>query len=751
MSFKPIKPFIGRDQAALLLLLFLSLEFFSPVLFGDKTFFFRDIPMAAYPLKHFLSTAYREGFWPFWNPSLFGGTPFMATLHTGVFYPPSLIFFLDDFTTAFNLYFVLHHMCLTFSVYALARYWKLSVGAALCSAVTAFWGGYFLTLMNIYNHFQSVVWVPLIFLFFQKYLEKGNTRHFMGTVACLTCQTLAGSPENSVMTVLLLYAYSIFLVPGATRIAGISRRTLILAGVVVLTLGLTAAQLLPTHALVNESVRSEGLIFADHAKWSLQPGLLATLFVPIDFTGFMEWRQPMAVSFIQSIYMGIFPAVFLCLGFLFLKEKAIRFWIAVFSVGIFFALGKYNPLYEFLYQWIPFLKMFQYPEKFYFFSAFSLVFLVGHCLDAVMRSVSERTLKLPAFLGVLLLVCVMIGLMAQWVPKSDVFLAIGFLFLFGFGFLMLYFKKLGALAFKSILLLLMLSDLTWKHYMLAPMIDREFFKEEPRLTREVKKEGELYRVYSGAVDGEISAGAFAHGPNLLLSHIFTKQYLRPNLGMIYGIAYAEGMSGVELNDISLWATVFQNSPPERRRRILKRSNVKYWVPPVENSIDPNPAQPRVEVLAGALPRAFLVPMARIGKDPQLLNIYYDESFDPYSEVLVSEPVSWEKNEHFAGAVDEIKYDPNRVRIRSHQNGDGFLVLMESWFPGWKVSVDGRPGRILRGNHFYQTVQLEAGEHIIEFSFEPEGFKTGVAVSLGTLLIILTGGLWHASRGRNRLA
>ena len=113
-----MKRFMNPSTLALAALVYLGCEFFSPVLFEGKTFFYRDVPMAAYPMKHFLYQAYHTGVLPFWNPLLFCGLPFMANLHPGVFYPPSLIFFLDDFGTAFNWYFVLHHLFLTLSVFA---------------------------------------------------------------------------------------------------------------------------------------------------------------------------------------------------------------------------------------------------------------------------------------------------------------------------------------------------------------------------------------------------------------------------------------------------------------------------------------------------------------------------------------------------------------------------------------------------------------------------------------------------------
>ena len=154
------------------------------------------------------------------------------------------------------------------------------------------------------------MWVPAVFLFFEKYLRGGRGNDFLATLLCLTCQTLAGSPEHSILTVLLLYFHSIYVV-GQAEINGVWRRTLALGVVVILSIGLASLQLVPTIALIDESVRKGGMMFADHAKWSFKPIQLSNLLLPKDYSQFMSRTTPMDVSFLQSFYMGIIPVIFL--------------------------------------------------------------------------------------------------------------------------------------------------------------------------------------------------------------------------------------------------------------------------------------------------------------------------------------------------------------------------------------------------------------------------------------------------------
>ena len=66
--------------------------FFYPVIFGGKTFFFRDLHRIFYPTKEFITAAYRDGTIPFWCSQLFCGEPFAGFIPNGVFYPLSLFF-----------------------------------------------------------------------------------------------------------------------------------------------------------------------------------------------------------------------------------------------------------------------------------------------------------------------------------------------------------------------------------------------------------------------------------------------------------------------------------------------------------------------------------------------------------------------------------------------------------------------------------------------------------------------------------
>ena len=740
---------INKDTAAVFFLLVVIVAYFFPMLFEDKTLFTRDLTVLVYPMKYLTYQAYHEGKLPFWNPATYGGTPFLSVMYTGVLYPLNLIFFLNDFVTAFNWFYVVHYALLVLSVYALTRQWGLSVGAALCSAIMTLLGGFFLSLPGTTVHFYSGVWLPSIFLMHEKFLKEGKMSFFLGTVICLACQILGGGPEYCILTVLTLFFWSLTQATESNWKRKITRSGIALGAVVAVSWGVTAIQLFPTYSMLGESTRVDGVFYDLHVLWSLQPSDMTSLLVPKDYKGYMyrEGGVSESFSFFQSLYMGVFGVYFLCLGFLYLRQKETRFWVSVFTVGIFFALGKYNPLYHTIYDWFPLLRLFRYPEKFYLLAAFSQVFLVGYGVDMLMKSASINNTRPYIFYLLCLVLALAAGGIALAMPERSIAPSLAYLAIFGVSCYMFFSGKWRGVTLKSVLFVLIFFDLILNNYMLLPMIEKKFYETKPGAAIEINKDKDFFRLYVGKIDGVPDKFNIPGFP--LLQYLNIKESLFPDLGSIYGIHYADGVSGwgLESRDQLLWTRIFHKSPPDKRLRILKRSNVKYWIEPNTVTIE-DVTHKKLDVLDGALPRAFMVPTARQGKDPQLLNTYYDTSFDPLHEVLLSEPAAVEENHNpsdFAGSIEGIHYSLNQVVVQTRQNGTGFLVLLDAWFPGWTVTVDGKPEHIFRANHFYRAVRMEAGEHTIAFAFEPVGFRMGSLITEVTTVLIIFFMAWFRSK------
>jgi len=737
------------DRLGIIILLLCFVIFFAPILFFGRSLYYSDFSFITYPIKSFLAQTFQEGALPFWTPSIDSGAPFMAAFHTGVFYPPSIVFLLPNTTLALNLFYAFHFLVLGMSVYYLARSWQLTVQAALCSSLTALLGSFFLSSTMLSNWFLAVVWFPLALLSFQKFVVEKRTRYFLAATFTLVCQILAASPELCILTVLLLLAYLLVLTSQEEISLPLYSQIGALAAIVILALGVSALQLIPTYKLVEHSLREGGLSFEVHSYRSMAFKHLSELVLPTNFNAYFSGNGTnfRIHTFFISIYMGIIPFLLMVVSLKFRQYKVIQFWLWVYLVGIFLASGAYNPIYKWIYSWMPLMNSFRFPEKFFNVSIFALVFLTGHTLDRLVVATQNREIKLHSVLIFLVSIIALVVAIALAQPEKNATVALVVLLIFGGAYLLFYYGKLKPSLFYISVLFLLGTDLAIQGYKVMPTVDNTFYQKPPKLLEYMKGEKDSFRVYTGKLQTQVLKG-FPNEPNIEGGYYAAREHLYPYYGMIFGMEYPNGILGIglELKNPSIWNEWFEKSSANQRIRILERSNVKYWIDG-DHLTTFSEGRPiihpdRLKVLKAPLPRAFMVPRMRFSKNDHLLSTYYDKSFDPLSEVLLSESVQFEASSHYKGEVKEIRYRPNHVTINTHQEGTGFLVLMDSYFPGWTVVVDGKEKPLLKANHFYRAVQLDPGDHTLEFEYFPEGFRLGLVIS-GISLSLLTLGclLW----------
>jgi len=90
-------------------------------------------------------------------------------------------------------------------------------------------------------------------------------------------------------------------------------------------------------------------------------------------------------------------------------------------------------------------------------------------------------------------------------------------------------------------------------------------------------------------------------------------------------------------------------------------------------------------------------------------------------------------------VTLTEYAPNYLSYDSKARQDGLVVFSEIYYPkGWVATIDGNEVDILRANYVLRALQVPAGDHKIEFKFEPSSYRTGSTLTwIGNILLVLT--------------
>ena len=79
-----------------------------------------------------------------------------------------------------------------------------------------------------------------------------------------------------------------------------------------------------------------------------------------------------------------------------------------------------------------------------------------------------------------------------------------------------------------------------------------------------------------------------------------------------------------------------------------------------------------------------------------------------------------------GTARIATYEHERVTIDTDAPGRRLFVLSDTWFPGWRATVDGTPTPILRANVAFRAVPLSPGRHRVVFEYAPASFRIGAS-------------------------
>jgi hypothetical protein len=136
-----------------------------------------------------------------------------------------------------------------------------------------------------------------------------------------------------------------------------------------------------------------------------------------------------------------------------------------------------------------------------------------------------------------------------------------------------------------------------------------------------------------------------------------------------------------------------------------------------------------------LPRAFVVHQAEIIPDiDQQVARLRDPHFDPARAIILAD------GELLAGQggsdAQVVVYTPEKIVIQANTDAAGYLLLTDTYYPGWSATIDGQPADVLRADVMFRAVRLEPGTHQVEFDYRPATLYWGSRVSAVALLLWL---------------
>lgn len=390
-------------MVALAVLLATVLAVFWPIVTGRETFWFFDVTLFHYPNYTALKQAFASQDLSalVWNPDLGAGFPLWAEGQIGGMYPLNWIMVaLFDPLAAYNIGQFIHYVLAAVFTYAYARALGLRRPSAAAAALAFTFSGHLVGAMAAHSMLRSAVWLPLMFWGVERFAARPRFVYLATVGVGMAMQAAGGYEATAALGGMAVVCYGLFRLPDGSGCAqqavdqNIKRRYLraiVAVGLMgAIGLALAAAHLIPQLELAINSQRVE--VSYDYAtSGSLPPIQLGTLIWPFMFYNPVEqvvWGFENLGR--TAIYVGIVPFALSVVAIVVRPRPRLATFFAVMALlGLVLALGRYTPLYRWVYA-LPGFHNWRVPGTFGYLVDFSLAVLAGQGMDLVLSQPDLR-------------------------------------------------------------------------------------------------------------------------------------------------------------------------------------------------------------------------------------------------------------------------------------------------------------------------------------------------------------------------
>ncbi len=688
-----------------------------------------DLASFLFPTYRFAAAELSQGRLPLWNPTLYGGAPFIGDIQAGFLYPPTLALLLVapafPYTTLQGLA-VGHLFWAGLGMYVLLRMLRwpaapVSRPAAFFAAVAFAFADPLLIHLGNLNLIAVLSWLPWVLAAFVRGLQGAGWRWASIAALLFAVGSYAGHAQSTLYIGLALVLLTIgwmataAFAPASTR-RGWWRPAALLLVTGVLAGLLLAPLLLPALELTRYAVRGD-FTYQDTVAYSLAPvQLLAGLVTPSLFgrgpaLHWSLWER------VELPYLGA-PVLILAVCGLVLARPEVRqrlwMWVGMAGFGLIVALGIYTVVHGWLTLLLPMFDQFRAPARAVILWAVGMSVLAAVGFDAVAVRMA-RSRAVTAFLGggaALLALSVLAGYALLFVTQAD-----------GTAFLR---ASLAVLA-------LVIAFASWlgSWALIAA-------RQHNRLT---------FAAFSGLMIALLyielaAAGAYTDisesDPTQGFQHDAVIAFLRsdPDLFRIdtrtdlqgvwqpdtAALAGLQDVGGID-NPLALRSyTDFWEATGGRATRLYDLLNVKYVLVKEGTPLPDGkfvkafgPAQ-GVEVYENQdfLPRAWLA-----SADADLSNL-------PIPAAVTAAQVT--------------EYTATRMSFQVTAPAPGRLILSEFWYPGWTATVNGAAAAIDPVNGALRSVAVPTGAATVTLTYWPATLTWGL-IAAGVGLVLLAALIW----------
>lgn len=710
----------SKDVILLCCLVALIVTFFLPLLYPTQRLFvtpdsyLSDISHLNIPLKHFLSESIKRHSLPLWSDAVGEGFPVLSQGETGSLNMINLILFsIFPFVTAFNLTYVITFCMFAIGMYFVAREFSLSRFVAFfCASIFTFTGFHIVQIPHM-NHLQTFSYFPFIFWIWIRMIHHPRSRIWLLAPFIFSQQIFAGHYQYIYMEVVFFFLFIVFSYRKfKTYYASLWPKYII---VLLLTVLLSAVQLLPTYEFFTTSDRNQNILTFNRSTFSAGIGVKEFVrAINPNILGDLKngsYTNPQSAFYWESLFfIGILPLILFFTSFNLIKKSLIvKIFIFIFFVLFILSMDMKSPIYL-LFSFPPF-SWFRFQSRFIAYMSFLAILLAGFSLEALTKRIRNHTVK----------ICVLLVIIGVSVLE---------LFLFGRS----YNPTLDAHKILDMPEFLTSIHTAWPYRMHALLSDAYWRKQ---LYTNGWKNLDTYTYFLN--HGTPNYPMIGHIPSLTVYSGITQKkqsYLERLLDVSKVNSDKEAsLSASAINIFSLHAVkdIITSSPLVNKEVALVRStkppsgDLPVFYHYVLNSVKP------IYYMARKIaPASSYDEYKEYMKDPKFFSTYDAVITGPvHTQQVLTQPHD---------DIQILSKQPTRYSYRTSNDTDGYFVQSTYFYPGWEAQIDGKPTEIYPANLTGMSVYLPKGTHAVSFTFKPKSLWYGMAVStigiLGYAILII---------------
>ena len=687
-----------------------------------------------YPARKFLAESLRMGRTPFWNPSSFSGTPFAADDQSAIYYPPNWLFAVLPLGPAFGWIAALHTFLagLFFMMYGRRMGWGWA--ASLTGATAWMLCG----VMVVWQMWQVVdaalCWLPLALYFWEGWRRSGRPGQLAGLAMSLGFSALAGHLQFTCYVFMTVLAYGVlrsFDGAASSKEAVRSIGTLILT--FALGMGVAAAQLFGTADYLQHTNRNL-LALSTLLGTAMPPGQLLMLVAPDIFGGqrdtqLLQASHPFIGQYGQPYYYELtcFCGAAILVLATFGVTSALRtapevrrrtlFWVCVALFALLMGCG--SPLYALFYYGVPLFKSFHGPGRILVLFDFAAAMLAAEGVQRMVETEPEERRKyaIRIFGGVML--AVLLGYRFA-VTSTNRTVAFALTHAEPDGWLTYAMTQLGIAAAEAAAACAVLGFAPRR---LAWAATAVVAAESLLFAVGVNSSVPSSLLYPSTPDTQFVSVNLGDGRVWCLGDGSPNYQSRlvPNSAMSLGWRDVAGSDPLELKAYAPISAALDHaqlsSPPAGQPGL---------VAPVRPLLD------RLDVEYIVTPR----PLA----DADLVQAYQGDVY------VYRNPAAFGLARFGVTRLPIQTYLPDLIKLVKQDPAAGMVTTSVVYDSAWKVFVDGKRSQA-RQDSIYLAADVPAGQHTVEFAYDPESIDAGLYIACLSLLIVASLTIFDISSNR----